>query len=984
ASTIINEVTGTSRSQIYGPQEILGKSADYILANPNGISINGGEFINTQSAIYTSGKVLLDSSGQLEKFLIEKGEVEIDGVDLDLSNLDYFEIIARSVKLNTAIYAKRNRALEDSQDTELSVVAGTGEYNVKSKKLNPKRSDTSVPSLAIDTSKLGGLYAGKIRLVSSEAGVGVNFPDIQSTTGDIEITADGKITHKNISSANKLKVVSTNGKIIASSSKESIAQGDTQYIAKKGIEVESGSAIASQGSVQLESADGEIKNQGIIVSQGKRGISLDAMGIKNNGILLTDSGTLGNISINSKGAIENNGIIKTDLALTNTFQTDFHNTGKINSKTSRYRGTNFKNSKNAEIYTQDASSVFLSGNFTNAGSIITENFGIESASGKLVNSGLIESKKVNLSGSEFENTLGAEMHIQEKAILSLDNNFANTGSVYSSELQVISKSGNIANSGTILSSNGGSFDAYLDFTNTGNIEIITALLQVTSKTQRLINSGKISAPKMSITSRGDIENSDTILTSLLDITSTHGGLLNSGTIKSLGKATIDLADDFSNEDGLLFTAKNLVLNTGGNLLNDSESGIVSKRGILLKASGKIENKGHIEAKKSVSADTGSTLDNSGSIYSDRNIVLSSMQAFVNSVSGVIKSIGLQEITSKSAELNNQGKIESKTDSVTLTAHDDLENSGSIIAHQNITSIGSENINNSGSILTSKDMKLETSGKFINSIGANIGSGKNLTLLAEDDIDNAGEILALNGTASIKSGENIINREGGSISSELGSEIIADNDIVNNGTVISENNIDIKAEEDIHNGAKGQVRSEKKVTILSETQSITNDGVIGATSDVSLRAEKSIENNGGILSYRTTDIIGHSVINNGQINSVKSTKLLAESSIENKGHTLSGGTIEIDGKSIANLGQINSKQSTKLLAVDDIDNVDSGLIKSGGNLTITSTKGHIKNVNSDPARFSKSGIVAAEKSTIEAALGFENTKAHLEFGKSLEI
>ena len=252
----------------------------------------------------------MDSSGQLEKFLIEKGEVEIDGVDLDLSNLDYFEIIARSVKLNTAIYAKRNRALEDSQDTELSVVTGTGEYNVKSKKLSPKYSDTNAPSLAIDTSKLGGLYAGKIRLVSSEAGVGVNFPDIQSTTGDIEITADGKITHKNISSANKLKVVSTNSKIIASSSKESIAQGDTQYIAKKGIEVESGSAIASQGSVQLESADGEIKNQGIIVSQGKRGISLDAMGIKNNGILLTDSGTLGNISINSKGAIENNGINK--------------------------------------------------------------------------------------------------------------------------------------------------------------------------------------------------------------------------------------------------------------------------------------------------------------------------------------------------------------------------------------------------------------------------------------------------------------------------------------------------------------------------------------------------------------------------------------------------------------------------------------------------------------------------------------------------
>ena len=72
---------------------------------------------------------------------------------------------------------------------------------------------------------------------------------------------------------------------------------------------------------------------------------------------------------------------------------------------------------------------------------------------------------------------------------------------------------------------------------------------------------------------------------------------------------------------MLFSTKNLALSTGGNLLNDGEGGIVSKKGMSLKASGKIENKGHIEAKKSVSADTDNTLDNSGSIYSDSDIVL---------------------------------------------------------------------------------------------------------------------------------------------------------------------------------------------------------------------------------------------------------------------------------------------------------------------------------------------------------------------------
>lgn len=272
ADTIINEVTGTSRSQIFGAQEILGKSADYILANPNGISINGGEFINTQSATFTTGKVQLNANGQLEKLLIEKGDVKISGKKIDLSNLDYFDIIARSIKLNTEIHAKANKKLKNSKDTKVNIVAGAGEYNVKSKHLESKRTNYNAPSFAIDTSKLGGLYAGKIRLVSSEAGVGVNLPDIQSTTDNIEITADGKIIHKGISSAKKLEITSTNNKIVATAGKKATAQGNVQYLARGGIELEDNSEIRSESYVHLESSDGTLENKGNILSPGLRGI----------------------------------------------------------------------------------------------------------------------------------------------------------------------------------------------------------------------------------------------------------------------------------------------------------------------------------------------------------------------------------------------------------------------------------------------------------------------------------------------------------------------------------------------------------------------------------------------------------------------------------------------------------------------------------------------------------------------------------------
>ncbi|MHB9307516.1 two-partner secretion domain-containing protein, partial [Fusobacterium polymorphum] len=54
ASTIINEVSGVNKSRIEGYQEIVGKKANYILANPNGIYVNGAGFINTGNVTLTT------------------------------------------------------------------------------------------------------------------------------------------------------------------------------------------------------------------------------------------------------------------------------------------------------------------------------------------------------------------------------------------------------------------------------------------------------------------------------------------------------------------------------------------------------------------------------------------------------------------------------------------------------------------------------------------------------------------------------------------------------------------------------------------------------------------------------------------------------------------------------------------------------------------------------------------------------------------
>ena len=108
ANTTINEVTSNRRSSITGATEIFGKKADYILANPNGISVNGAEFINVNNATFTTGVPLLNALGELEKLSVSEGDIEFLGRDTKAKNIDYFDIISRTAKLSSKIHVRQN------------------------------------------------------------------------------------------------------------------------------------------------------------------------------------------------------------------------------------------------------------------------------------------------------------------------------------------------------------------------------------------------------------------------------------------------------------------------------------------------------------------------------------------------------------------------------------------------------------------------------------------------------------------------------------------------------------------------------------------------------------------------------------------------------------------------------------------------------------------------------------------------------------
>ena len=109
AAIILNEATGTNRSILNGYTEIAGKQADLIIANPNGIEMNGAGFININklTAIVGSAKEFNPDAGNL-KFNLEGNKnsdnnflpkITISGLGLDVTQVAQTDLVANIMEI---------------------------------------------------------------------------------------------------------------------------------------------------------------------------------------------------------------------------------------------------------------------------------------------------------------------------------------------------------------------------------------------------------------------------------------------------------------------------------------------------------------------------------------------------------------------------------------------------------------------------------------------------------------------------------------------------------------------------------------------------------------------------------------------------------------------------------------------------------------------------------------------------------------------
>ncbi len=395
ASIVVNEVTGSKRTDLLGYTEMFGKSAEYILVNPNGIMCNGAGFINMPRVTLGTGRAMYDGNG-FSGIDVRGGIVSVEGKGVDAGKVDYFTIVTRMASLKGGIWGK-----------DVNITTGTGTYNYRNKSFTQEDTGTEKPEMSIDASALGSIYAGRITIVSNENGVGVKSnADMLADVSDISISADGSIELKNTQAAGSIQVASTSDRIIQRG--DAFAMGNISY---RGKGFTNRGTVTATKSVYVE---GLVDNQKGVITANEN-IHLNTGGtLSNDGGSITLAGDTGRIRIYGNdsltvqgGDIKSAGAIDIDMAGNVVLAAG---TSSIYAdKNLNVKGLSLTN--NMDLSTNGSVNVDVSYDIVNnTGSRIVSNSAASlAAGGKITNSGVISGESVSVSAESLDNNANAEI-----------------------------------------------------------------------------------------------------------------------------------------------------------------------------------------------------------------------------------------------------------------------------------------------------------------------------------------------------------------------------------------------------------------------------------------------------------------------------------------------------------------------------------------------------------------------------------------------
>lgn len=981
AKGIINEVTGGKRSLLQGYTEVAGKAVNVMVANPYGITCDGCGFINTPHATLTTGKPVMNADGSLQALEVTEGSITINGAGLDGTRSDAVSIIARATEVNAALHAK-----------DLTVTAGANRVTADGR-VRALKGEGDVPKVAVDTGALGGMYARRIHLTSTESGVGVNLGNLYARDGDITLDASGRLTvnnslatgavtakgqgvtltgdHKaggNLSVSSRRDIVLSNGTLNSdkdlsltaggriTQQNEKLTAGRDVTLAAKNITQDTASQInaardivtvasdtlTTQGQItagqNLTASATTLTQDGILLAKSHAG--LNAGTLNNSGAVQGATLTLGSTTLSNSGSLLSGGPLTMNTR-------DFTQSGRTGAKGKVDIMASGKLTSTGLLVSDDA--------LVLKAQDVTQNGVLSGGKGLTVSAQTLSSGKKSVTHSDAAMTLNV-------TTVALDGETSAGDTLRVQADRLSTAAGAQLQSGKNLSIN--ARDARLAGTQAAQQTMVV------NASEKLTHSGKSSAPSLSL-SAPELTSSGVLVGSALNTQSQT--LTNSGLLQGEASLTVNTQRLDNQQNGTLYSAADLTLD----IPDIRNSGLITgDNGLMLNAVS-LSNPGKIIADTlSVRA---TTLDGDGLLQGAGALALAGDTLSQGSHG---RWLTADDLSLRGKTLNTAGTTQGQN--ITVQA-DRWANSGSVLATGNLTASATGQLTSTGDIMSQGDTTLKAAttdnrgsllsagtlsldGNSLDNRGTVQG---NHVTIRQNSVTNSGTltgIAALTLAARMASPQPALMNNGGSLltSGDLtitagsitssghwqGKRVLITADsLANSGAIQAADSLTARLTGELVSTAGSKVTSNGEMALSAlnlsnsgqwiaknltlKANSLTSAGDITGVDTLTLTVNQTLNNqaNGKLLSAGVLTLKADSVTNDGQLQGNVTT--ITAGQLTNGGH-LQGETLTLTASGGVNNRSGGVLMSRNALNVSTATLSNQSTIQGGGGVSLNAT------------------------------------------------
>ncbi|OUY05879.1 hemagglutinin repeat-containing protein [Acinetobacter populi] len=907
AKVIVNQINSRDPSKLNGYIEVAGRKADVVIANPAGLQINGAGFINAGGITLTTGNPIIKNGG-LDSYQIRTGQIAVEGKGLDGSTTDYTYLLTQAAQINAGIWAK-----------ELTVITGQNDIDTQGQHTavtsSNHSSDSALqPTVAIDTSNLGGMYAGKIHLVSSDKGIGVNNAgQIFAGAGGVQIDANGYL--------------SNSGSIVASDNNQNDV--DIAAVTIQATDISNSGTVSGQGNTSIQSD--HLSNSGLINSNLELKLyhqdSLENSGTIKAGRLDIESGTIQN----QKGEIVQTGLQHLALTVAGHLSNDQGGVIGIVETSSGSGGSGSNDGQNNEN-TETAPSTSIGGGSTTTTTI-------DNTLTSLPDGQIVSHHDLNNNGGQITANGGID--------LDTENGLSNHGTMTLGNLNV---------TGSLLDNSQGnlSVDRLIsdtdDFSNEQGKLQVQDTTQITTKTFNNVQGEIQSVGAISIETatasnqQGEMSSSSTITLNSQGQLDNQAGRIKANQAVNIGSNGLDNSDgqivsvqesvnlqnnyaQFLNQSGKILATQDINIQTGD--LNNQE-GIIHADQIQIDAGSAVINNrlGDIQSQTDINIKSGSLENVEGQIVASRNVTINTQQQQLNNQQGILAAAENMDVQS-GILLNQQGQIVANSNLNIDTAgqglnNENTQNSGGISA--DVLNIQSGDLNNNQGLINSHQASIESAN--LSNVNGKILANEVLQIVAQNINNQSGQIGA--GNQLELSGQTVVNNQGlmNAKIANITATTLENQNTRSSDQGIQADQLRIQAK-DLDN-RQGQIIANQALPLTIDHYLNNQQGLIATASDLIIQSTSGytldIDNDEGVIQSGTElDVQAKALSNSGQILSNGNMTIDVEDNLQQTGTLATQGSLILNAAQVNNHGSIQAKD--RLTSQSKNWNNDQGQIQA---------------------------------------------------------